>query len=531
MVANPPRDLVKRRVNGILALIGLISAGLYALLALRYPLSPGLRIPRAGWADLVDASWASVAYHVAIYGGLTLLYTLALHLLLRSIDSGLARRVIVVLGWLMCSGILLAVVPSGESHDVFDYAFRGQMMVELGANPLTDIPDQYSREPYYRYVAWRSHVDTYGPVWEITSAGTAALLREILPVTGLSRTPSPGCPESPASCRTLIAYITGYRLLAIGLTGCSAWLIAGMVRRNRPHLVVSALAAWLWSPLLLISTAVGAHNDALMLSLLLLMLWLLQRRRWFPALLVIVLAIHVKLTAIIMIPVVVLWLVRRCGCWRTLGLVTAATATGLLLSWLLYAPFGGWNSLPRMLNERAAFLSNSPWQVLREILISWRNWPTETARQVVVRLSLVLYAVGAVLLSLWMLDFRPRRWKAAPPPDWNDDRLLWHAVMGVSFLYLLIGSFWFQHWYLMLALAPAALLPDSRLTRWFLPWLGFGALSANVVGAFAPASMLRGQARVGFFALIVLMIWAPMLIAYGTYLAAVAARRFDSASR
>ena len=160
-----------------LALIGLISAGLYALLALRYPLSPGLTLPRAGWADLVDASWASVAYHIAIYGGLTLLYTLALHLLLQSSKSGLARRVIVVVGWLVCSGILLTVVPSGESHDVFDYAFRGQMMVELGANPLTDVPDQYRRAPYYRYVAWRSHVDTYGPVWEMTNAGTAALLR------------------------------------------------------------------------------------------------------------------------------------------------------------------------------------------------------------------------------------------------------------------------------------------------------------------------------------------------------------------
>jgi len=35
-----------------------------------------------------------------------------------------------------------------------------------------------------------------------------------------------------------------------------------------------------------------------MTVLLLLMLWLLQRRRWFPALLVFVLAAHVKLTVI-----------------------------------------------------------------------------------------------------------------------------------------------------------------------------------------------------------------------------------------
>ena len=267
-----------------------------------------------------------------------------------------------------------------------------------------------------------------------------------------------------------------------------------------------------------------------MLVLLLLMLWLLQRRRWFPALLVLVLAAHVKLTVVIVTPVVGLWLVRRCGWRRTVGLSAAAAAVGLLFSWLLYAPFGGWGSLPRMLTERAAYLANSPWRILYLFLSIERGWPVEWARRLTVQLPTVLAAAGVLLVSLWMLDFRPRRWQAAPAPDWRDDRLLWRSVAAVTLLYLLIGSFWFQHWYLVWVLAPAALLPDSLLTRRWLPWLGFGALSANLVSAFAPAMATAPLSKIALASLIVAVIWTPMLIAGGWHLGRLRVRRDQVAS-
>ena len=516
----------ERRVHASLALIGAASAGLYALLALRYPLALSLANPRASWADLTAATWASFAYHTAIYLGLTVLYIWALRLLTPTPDaphrpsaaSDRTRLLIIVLTWLVCCGILMTVASSGESHDIFDYIFRGRMMTVLGANPLTDVPTQYRGAPYFDYLAWYDHVDAYGPVWEMTSAATSAVTRAVLRGVGTWATSNASCPQSPLACRSLIGYVSAYRLLAVGLTGLSGWLILSMVRRSRPHLAAAALAAWLWSPLLLIATAIGAHNDAAMLVLLLLMLWLLQRRRWFPALLVLVLAAHVKLTVVIVTPVVGLWLVRRCGWRRTMGLGAAAAAVGLLLSWLLYAPFGGWGSLPRMLTERAAYLANSPWRILYLFLSIERGWPVEWARRLTVQLATVLAAAGVLLVSLWMLDFRPRRWQAAPTPDWRDDRLLWRTVALVTLLYLLVGSFWFQHWYLVWVLAPAVLLPDALLTRWLLPWLGFGALTANLVSAFAPALAPEPLSKIALAALSVAVIWTPMLIAGGWHL-------------
>lgn len=526
----------ERRVDFSLALVGAGSAVLYALLALRYPLARSLENPRAGWADLVSVTWVSAVYHVAIYCGLTVLYVVALRLLTRAHNSpqptpvvlSRLRVTIIILTWLACSGILMTAASSGESHDIFDYIFRGRMMAELGTNPLVEVPTHYRDAPHFHYLAWHDFVDTYGPAWEMASAATAVAAREALQAIGAWAPPDLTCPQSPLACRSLIGYVTAYRLLAVALTGLSAWLIVSMLRRSQPHLASAALAAWLWSPLLFLSTAIGAHNDAAMIVLLLLMLWLFQRGRWLLGLMALILAAHVKLTAAIVAPVIALWLVRRCGWRRALGLGALAGAVGLALSWLLYAPFGGWGSLPRMLAERAAFLANSPWRVLYNYLDLERGWSSEAARLLTVRLSTVLFAAGAVLASLWMLGFRPRRWQATPVPDRCTDRQLWRTVAAVTLLYLLIGSFWFQHWYVVWVLAPAALLPDSLLARWLLPWLGFGALAANAVGAFVPALAAEPLSKTALAALVVAVIWTPALIAGGCHFGRLPARQKEN---
>jgi hypothetical protein len=47
-----------------------------------------------------------------------------------------------------------------------------------------------------------------------------------------------------------------------------------------------------------------------------------------------------------------------------------------------------------------------------------------------------------------------------------------------------VGSFWFQHWYLLGVLAPAALLPASRWSRTLLPAYCLGALWSDLANSF-----------------------------------------------
>jgi len=505
-----------------LVAIASVSVVLYLLLALQYPLGPSLNGPRATWASMVNPTWLNAIYHLLIYLGLILLYLITLRLLSPS-DTGHKthpRRLIslVLVAWLSCSAILMFLAPAGESHDIFDYLFRGRLMTEYQANPLVDVPDDFDLSmPYSRYTAWRKYVDTYGPVWEASSAAVSWSVHQVAERLGWWDEQAPVCPKSPESCRLLIVYVTGYRLLAITLTGLSGWLISNLVKYGQAPLVPLALAAWLLNPLTLFATAVGGHNDAVMLVLVLLCWWLLQRQRPFLAILALILAAHVKLTALIWLPACALWIVWRLGWVRALKIGLASIASGLTLSWLLYAPFGGWNTLPRMLEERSLFLANSGWRILYQLLMDRWDWSWQHALRLSTGLSNWLFVVCALIIPLWAFNFRPRRWCRDPVDPTEAEQILWRTLRNISMIYLLVGSFWFQHWYVLWVLAPAVLLPDSRFTRSILPWLVFGALSSNVAMSFLLTTILESAPRIANYITAVAIIWGPLLIAVSIF--------------
>jgi hypothetical protein len=515
---RPPPTLVWLLVTGLASLV------LYVTLAVGYPLAASLAMPRATWASLsgLDLRW--FAAQLAIYLGLSLLYIVAIRRLtapgadLSESDGSQPHRSrwlygLIVGAWLAWTMVLMTMAPAGESHDLFDYIFRGRMMVELHANPLVELPNAYASAPYYLYLAWHSNVDTYGPLWEMASAGVAASVHWVAQGLGWWKTIGLSCPDRPASCRLLMVYITGYRLLACTLTGVCAGLIAAIVRRSRPHLVPAALVVWLWNPLTLLSTAVGGHNDLLLLALWLASLWLMQRQRPFLALLTLILAAQVKLTALIWLPVYVLWIVRKWGWRRAVGRVGGGLVLGLAISWLLYLPFGGWATLPRMLYERSLYLANSPSEVIYNFGKDLPGWPQWVARHLTTQLPNWLFLISVGLWLVWRFNFLPKRWRRSQNLHEAADDYLWASITWMGLLYLLIGAFWFQPWYLLWVLAPAALLPAWSLTRKFLPWLTFGAASAILSGSYLLGVAPEGAARSFVSLLVVVMIWGPGLAA------------------
>ena len=513
-----------RSAKGLkLGILSLASFILWFLLAKQYPLAPSLDEPRATWASMVGATWSNAIYHLLIYIGLFLIYVLVLRILTTSdSEDKLVKRQqnwLIVLIWLACSCLLLFVAPAGESHDIFDYLFRGRMITEYKANPLIDVPDDFDlTTPFSRYLAWRKYVDTYGPVWEFSSAVIASGVHYVTEEIGWWDESYPVCPKSPDSCRLLINYVSGYRLLAIALTGISGWIIYEIVKNHKSQFATISLAAWLLNPLLLIATAVGGHNDAVMLVFVLLSWWFLQRRRPIPALLTLIIGVHVKLTAFIWLPTSVLWIIWQWGWKRAIKICLISLIVGVAISWLFYMPFGGWQTLPKMLSERSKFFANSFWRILYHQLIYRWNWISENARQISTILPSFLAAAGSFFVPLWMFNFRPKRWRREEIVDTNQDVILWHTLTTVSIFYLLVGSFWFQHWYVLWALAPAVLLPNNHLTRSTLLWLAFGALSSNVVMSFLLETLLKTSPRVLRYISEVAMVWIPVFIVSSIYL-------------
>ena len=221
----------------LLGTASVTSLALYVFLAWRYPLGPNLSEPRASWASMVAPTWINATQQLLVYLGLTLAYLAALRLFSPSAAGHeLSRRrliPIIIITWLICSIALMFASPAGESHDVFDYLFRGRMMTEYKANPLSDVPESLGlSSPYIYYLGWRTNVDTYGPIWETASYSTSSGVGILARWLGWWGSTSPVCPQSQESCRLLILYITGYRVLAASLTGLSGWLIASIVGRT-----------------------------------------------------------------------------------------------------------------------------------------------------------------------------------------------------------------------------------------------------------------------------------------------------------
>ncbi len=527
--------LFDKYLSGLIG-IGFASTLLYALgITARYPLTIGIQSVRAGWSTLVGRSLNVGLVFAGVYTLLTIAYIVALRLTLHLRDRRPHRAVgIIIVGWLLSSAALLGAYP-GESFDIFDYVFRGRMIVEYGASPLAIAPFGFQNRPFFQYITWRGQVDTYGPLWEYASAVVAWAVHDLF-----------------GRADSFVAYIVGYRLMAVMLTGVCGLLIALVVRHCAPQLVPAALLAWFWNPLLLITTAIGAHNDLLMIVAILAALLLFQRQRWVWGLLALALAAHVKLTALLVLPILGLWLLRRCGWIRTLRICTLALALTIPLSWLLYQPFGGWVTLRRMLQERARLLINSPADLAYRLLQERFGW-SETAawRATTQAATLAFFAIAAGILAwFWWADRHVSAQMRLATDNWPDeaqngeamaevpDALLWRGAMAVMLAYLLIGSFWFQHWYLLWVLAPAVLLPGSRWTLTLLPAYCLGALLSNLTNSFArnQPGYLLNDTQVGAInalaqvtpllcVLLVTRIWhdAPRLLA--------ATRRIHAASR
>jgi hypothetical protein len=537
--------------DGLLWLLGGAMPLIYGLgMALPFPLSFGLAYPRGTWVAPGQGSLLVMGLQIGLYLLLTLLYVAALHLLALA-ATGHPRRTplgLIWLVWALASLALLFVAPNGESHDIYDYVFRGRMLDRYGASPLEVTPDQFPKAPFYRYVAWKRHVDTYGPLWEYGSLAVSKTVRIALERLGALHEQLPTCPQSPPACRTLAAYVTGYRLLALLLTGLSARLLYAMIQHSHPALAPLALATWLWNPLLLISTALGAHNDALMLLLVFLCYWLWQRGRWVAGWLAIGLAVQVKLTVLLLVPVLGLWLARKVSWRRALGISLLAAVLTVGLSWLLYAPLGGWATLPRMLYERQLFVSHSLAQILYFWLYKWSNWPYALVWLMMVPWGAWLFLATAPPLllraysrfaestgpsahpfSLSNLPFREgldlsRNLISNPSPEggslhgYLNSTELYRSCTLFTLLYLLVGSFWFQPWYLLWVLAPAALWVDGRFPRLSLPWFCFGALCSNVVYDHLTQLRIAAQPeadlfRLGVTLLVVATIWLPLFVA------------------
>jgi alpha-1,6-mannosyltransferase len=310
-------------------------------------------------------------------------------------------------------GALQAVVFAGPiliSTDVFSYIAYARMGVEHGINPYLHGPIAIAHDPVYRYVGhdWKHVATAYGPLYTLFSY-----------------------PLAPLGLKGALWAMKTEALLASVGTLVLTWRCA-RTRKLNPVFAILAVGA---NPLYVIYGLGGAHNDLIMLLLMLaaVSLTLASRDAWAGA--SVVAGALVKATVAVLLPFMIL---SR----RRLAAVGGALAALIVAAAAAYAAFGVHGlDVVAALNRDAAFVSTD-------------SFPTEIAhlfgKPGVFPVDHDLLKVALVLIVLHLL------WRTWRGYDWV-------AASGWTLLAITVTSTWLLAWYTLWSLPLAVIVRDRRL--------------------------------------------------------------------
>jgi hypothetical protein len=547
----------------VLSLLGCGSALLYTLLLLRFPLDVIYNCPRTNLdkltrveatpqglpltsyicphVDLDNLTRPDTLTGLALFVGVLLLFgAYALGALALVGPNAVARTAprrtswplgLALVGFPLLFAALLLLVYPVTSVDLYDYVFRGRMLVHYTANTFIQVPQDFRSDPLFDYVAWRRAVTAYGPLWEGLSWLTGRLAGE-----------TPGglggiAPRDADLLRLMLAY-KALGTLGFLLCGAAIW---GALGRIAPERRALGLYFWLWNPLALWETVAAGHNDAWMALFIVLAVWAFSAGAKMPtrqgdklpsgapgtsvtlspahlvssslaAFLALTAGGLIKFLSLFLGPVLLAAALRRRPSWRARGrLMLLVGAVCLAAAALAYAPFwAGWETF-RNFGDRTT-LFTATWLATLQAGLAAHGVEKALAQQIATMIGLGLLLVG-VLWATW------RAWSA---PERVAEHMLWLLLW-----FLFCCNPWFQPWYLLWPLALVALQP-------------WRARAMLIVGVFCCTAMLSCYVAWSFLrpllgwdvesarwnALLCVLIYTPLLVLVARWHAGERLRRW-----
>jgi alpha-1,6-mannosyltransferase len=296
------------------------------------------------------------------------------------------------------------------STDVFSYIAYARMGVEHGLNPYTHGPIAITTDPIYHYVGqdWKKVETAYGPLYTLISYPFG-----LLGVTG---------------------GVWGMKVLAM-LASAGTLVLTWRCARLRGFNPVVALLIVGANPLYVIYALGGAHNDLIMMLMMMAAVALTFAGRDAPAAGMVVAGALVKATVAALLPFMILARRSRAQILAALGVLAAGAI-------LAYAVFGvdGVN-IVAALNRDAAFVSSD-------------SFATEIAhlfgKPGVFPIDHDILKVGLIVIVAHLL------WRTWRGYDWV-------AASGWALLAISVTSTWLLAWYILWPLPLAAISRDRRL--------------------------------------------------------------------
>jgi hypothetical protein len=368
--------------------------------------------PIAGWISGIGERLGYRVFLIALLAACGS-YACLLALALRAGSAAISKRTALLL-----IGGLHAIVFIGPillSTDVFSYIAYARMGVEHGINPYLAGPSAIAKDPVFRFVGqdWRNTETAYGPLYTLISY-----------------------PLAPLGLEGALWGMKAEALLASAGTLALTWRCA----RSRHLDPVAAVLIVGANPLYVIYALGGAHNDLIMMLMMMLGVALTldsQGRgiREGQAAAAVLAGALVKATVAVMLPFMIL---SRRRLAPIAGALAALVAGGLLG----YAVFGIHGiDLVAALNRDAALVSTDSFA--NEIAHLFGKPGVFPVDHDLLKAALVLVA----LHLMW------RTWRGYD----------WVAASGWTLLAISVTSTWLLAWYIVWPLPLAVISRDRRL--------------------------------------------------------------------
>ena len=314
------------------------------------------------------------------------------------------------IGLVALLNLIVFVGPILISTDVFSYLAYARMGVVHGINPYTHGPVAIVGDPVFYYVGhdWLRVATAYGPIYTLLSY--------------------------PLGLLGLIGGLWGMKVYAL-LASAATLMLTWHVASRRGHDRVFALLAVGANPLYVIYGLGGAHNDLIMLALMMAAVAFTLSDRDAAAGAAVVVGALVKATVAVLLPFMIL--ARR----RSAAVYGALVALGLcaLVGYLAFGIHG--IDVVSALNRDSAFVSTD-------------SFPNELAhlfgKPGVFPVDHDLLKAALVLIVLHLL------WRTYRGYDWV-------AASGWALLAISVTSTWLLAWYILWPLPLAVITRDRRL--------------------------------------------------------------------
>src|SRR5579859_1027282 len=234
------------------------------LLTLGNTLVPGLEQPGFSGPVSLDVVVNSLVMAFIIAG---LGYLAAILL----VDSGLVAirgALAVAVVFELVFQVTLFLTPGLFTTDIFSYVMYGHISAEYSLNPYIYPPNYFPGNPLLGWIhpIWHDQPSVYGPLWTDIGWLIATLTA---PLSGVVTTLDDGTLLNVGLMDQVFAYklfMNGVQLVNLALV----WWLLARVFAGRPRARLTAFIVFAWNPLMLFDAAGNAHNDALMVTLVLL---------------------------------------------------------------------------------------------------------------------------------------------------------------------------------------------------------------------------------------------------------------------